>query len=118
MAEKLFITRDSLYVFLSRLHKKMGVRNSREMLNMLNKSQRSAMSSLRFTRRGKDVFLFVKEGLTDKHIGEHMGISVSAVKKHKEIMLLQNECSTMLELIAKYHGTTGESPEVMDIQQN
>ena len=30
-------------------------------------------------------------------------MSVSGVKRHKEKMLLQNNCSTLLELIAKYH---------------
>jgi DNA-binding CsgD family transcriptional regulator len=78
----------------------------------------NAAHTLRLTPRGKEVFLFVKEGLTNKRIAERMGISVSAVKRHKEIMLLQNKCSSMLELIAKYHGTAGESPEVMGLQQN
>jgi DNA-binding CsgD family transcriptional regulator len=52
----------------------------------------NAAHTLRLTPRGKEVFLFVKEVLTNKRIAERMGISVSAVKRHKEIMLLQNEC--------------------------
>lgn len=48
--------------------------------------------------------MLIMEGLTTSRIGERLGISASGVKRHKEKMLLQNHCGTMLELIAKYHG--------------
>jgi hypothetical protein len=34
-------------------------------------------------------------------------MSINGVKRHRETMLLQNNCATMLELIAKYHGMEG-----------
>ena len=63
---------------------------------------------LHFSPRGKEVFLLVREGLTHKQIGERLGMSTNGVKRHKEKMLLQNKCATILELIAKYHGIRGE----------
>jgi DNA-binding CsgD family transcriptional regulator len=39
-----------------------------------------------------------------REIGERMGMSLSGVTRHKEKMLLQNDCNSMTELLLKYHG--------------
>ena len=44
-------------------------------------------------------------GLSIREISKRLGIIYSCVLRHKEKMLLPNECNSMLELIAKYHGT-------------
>ena len=41
-------------------------------------------------------------GITYKQIAERLGISLSGVRRHREKMLWQNECRSMLELVAKY----------------
>lgn len=41
-------------------------------------------------------------GMTYRQIAEHLGISISGVRRHLEKMLWQNECKSMLELITKY----------------
>ena len=64
-----------------------------------------AGSTLRFSPRGKEVFLLLMEGFTHKRIAAHMGMSLSGVKQHRKTMLSQNGCKSILELIAKYHGT-------------
>jgi len=51
--------------------------------------------------------MLIMEGLNIKKISERLGMSISGVKRHREKMLLQNGCTDMLELIAKYHGMQG-----------
>jgi DNA-binding CsgD family transcriptional regulator len=41
-------------------------------------------------------------GVAYRQIAERMGISLSGVRRHCEKMLWQNNCESMLELIAKY----------------
>lgn len=52
--------------------------------------------------------LFMR-GFTYKKIAEHLGISLSGVRRHREKMLWQNECKSMLELIAKYQAGLAET---------
>lgn len=77
--------------------------------------QSQTVPTLRFSPRGKEVFLLLKEGLTHKRIAERLGMSVNGVKRHKEKMLLQNNCKSMLKLIAKYNGTEGEKEEIENV---
>jgi len=86
------------------IRKTLGASSTLEMLHILRTVSENAAPALRFSPRGKEVFMLIKEGLTNKRISERLGMGVSGVKRHKEKMLLQNKCATMLELIAKYHG--------------
>lgn len=79
------------------------MRSSVEMLTALNQSQNKAISPLRLTPRGAEVFALILNGVNDVSIGQRLGISYSAVRRHREKMLLQNSCDTMLELIAKHN---------------
>ena len=64
--------------------------------------------SLRLTPRGKEVFELVMDGLTIAQIAERLDVSYSAILRHREKMLLQNNCHSMPELVAKYRsGHTG-----------
>lgn len=63
---------------------------------------------IKLTPRGKEVFQLILEGLGDKQIGERLGISYSGVRRHKEKMLINNSCESMLELISKYYATRTE----------
>jgi len=98
----MFITTGSLYLYLARIRKKTGARNNREILHLLRKTSELAMSTLRFTPRGRAVFALVMEGMSSKGISERLGMGVNGVKRHKDKMLWQNDCVTMRELIAKY----------------
>jgi DNA-binding CsgD family transcriptional regulator len=62
---------------------------------------------LRFSPRGKEVFAFMLEGLGNTEISERLGMSISGVKRHREKMLLQNDCKSILQLIAKYYRAAG-----------
>jgi DNA-binding CsgD family transcriptional regulator len=103
VTQKLCIGKWTLYKHLYKIRKRLGVNNTPEMLHVLRTRPGNAVPALRFSPRGKEVFLLITEGLTNSQIGGRMGMSVSGVKRHKEKMLLQNNCSTLLELIAKYH---------------
>jgi DNA-binding CsgD family transcriptional regulator len=78
--------------------------NSFETLHLLLKETDSELPMLRFTPRGKDIFALILQGFGQRKIGERMGMSVSGVRRHREKMLLQNDCNSMSELLLKYHG--------------
>ncbi|MDR1112899.1 MAG: hypothetical protein LBL18_03985 [Bacteroidales bacterium] len=82
----------------------MGARNAFETLHLLLKETDSILPMLRFTPRGKEVFALMLRGFGQREIGAWMGMSGSGVKRHKEKMLLQNDCNSMAELLLKYHG--------------
>jgi DNA-binding CsgD family transcriptional regulator len=106
---ELFIARCTLRNHIYNIRKKLGAHSIREIVRLQQVMPIHAMSTLRFSPRGQEVFKLIREGLSNKHIGERLGMGVSGVKRHKEKMLLQNNCATILELIAKYHGTDADS---------
>ncbi len=75
-----------------------------EMLAVLGKKSDVERSPLRLTPRGAEVFALWMQGVSAARIGQQLGISYSAVRRHCEKMLFQNKCDTMLELLAKHHG--------------
>ena len=60
-------------------------------------------NAIKLTPRGATVFGLTLQGVNDKKIADLMGISYSAVRRHKEKMLHSNGCTTMLELVATYY---------------
>jgi DNA-binding CsgD family transcriptional regulator len=100
----LFIGIETIYVHRSNIRKALGARNAFETLHLLLKKTGSAIPMIRFTPRGKEVFALMLQGVGYREIGERMGMSVSGVKRHKEKILLQNDCNSMMELLLKYHG--------------
>jgi DNA-binding CsgD family transcriptional regulator len=93
-----------MYQHVARIRNKLGAHNNREILHLLGKTPVLAMSTLRFTQRGREVFSLIMEGFTSKEISERLGMGVNGVKRHRDKMLWQNGCETMQELIAKYLG--------------
>jgi DNA-binding NarL/FixJ family response regulator len=91
-------------VYRAKIRNALTARNTFEMLHLLLQETGSAMPMLHFSPRGKEVFALMLQGLKQREIGERMGMSVSGVKRHKEKMLLQNNCNSMTELLLKYHG--------------
>ena len=79
---------------------KLKVHSRIEIIRLFHKG--SSGSMLKFTPRGKEVFLNVFEGLTDEQNAERLRVSYSCIRKHREIMLRQNDCESMQELIAMY----------------
>ena len=49
------------------------------------------------------MFFLILEGKTDNFICQQLGISISGVRRHKEKMLICNNCKNILQLIGKYY---------------
>ena len=64
--------------------------------------QEAVFSDMGFTPRGKEVFLLILEGFSNRQIAAQLSITPSGVKRHREKMLLRNGCTSMMELVAKY----------------
>lgn len=85
------------------LRKALGVRNSIEILNAVLGNPDFCPHLLKLTPRGALVFENILNGMSDKQIGERLGMSYSGVRRHKENMLFANKCDTLPDLIAKYY---------------
>ena len=95
----------TVYWHLAAIRKAFGVHSNIELLYHLNEEPEASISTIRLIPRGREVFELAMSGLSIREISKRLGIIYSCVLRHKEKMLLPNECNSMLELIAKYHGT-------------
>lgn len=89
------------------IRKKTGTNNIIELLYFIYKDQDN--NFIKLTSRGKDVFALIITGKTNEEIAKELGISKIGVRRHKEKMLLQNNCNTILELISKYYNIVNNS---------
>ncbi len=99
----LFVGREDIYRHLANIRKKIGAKNTLEILYLLEKKHDTLLANMKLTPRGKKVFLLTLQGYSDKEIGFYLGMSYSGVRRHKEKMLLANDTNNMLELISKYY---------------
>jgi DNA-binding CsgD family transcriptional regulator len=96
---------------LSDLRKIFDVHSTRELVFMLEASFCVDTPAIKLSSRGEDVLRLLMRGFSYKQIGESLGMSISGVRRHREKMLWQNECESVLELIAKYRASHGrEAP--------
>lgn len=86
----------------------MGIHSNIEIMHTLNATQQTVPTGIKLSPRGAEVFTLILQSTSNTHIAEHLGVSYSAVRRHREKMLLDNGCSTMNELIAKYYGQIDE----------
>lgn len=108
IADVLSIDIKTVYRHLANIRKELGVHSSIEILYFTTNDSEFKPHNIRLTSRGKEVFQLILEGLSDKQVGERLGISYSGVRRHKEKMLIANECESMLELISKYYANCTE----------
>lgn len=85
------------------LRKAFGVCNSIEILNAVLGNPDFCPRLLKLSPRGALVFENILKGVSDRQIGEKLGMSYSGVRRHKENMLFANKCDTIHDLIAKYY---------------
>jgi DNA-binding CsgD family transcriptional regulator len=114
---KLFIAKWTVRFHISSIRKKLDGHSIHDVVRLQQIVPVQSVSTLRFSPRGKEVFLLIREGLPHKLVAERLGMSVNGVKRHREKMLLQNKCATMLELIAKYHGMEGINLDADRLQE-
>lgn len=109
IAEKLSISELTVRKHLQNIRNVLQVHNAAAILNAVHRGQVMQSSPLRLTQRGMEVFTLILMGMSMKQIAVELGISFSCVRRHKEKMLLCNQCTTINELIAKHYGHTEEN---------
>jgi DNA-binding CsgD family transcriptional regulator len=109
IAETLHITYGTLRWYLANIRKSYNVHSTRELLLVSGTPVSADMRIVKFSPRGKEVMELFMRGMTYKQIAERLGISLSGVNRHREKMLWQNECGSMLELVARYQAWLAES---------
>jgi DNA-binding CsgD family transcriptional regulator len=115
MPQTLFIARKTVKWHLENLRRDFSVHTTRELLLVFDAVPSSCGQSIRLSPRGKEVFELFMSGVTYRQIAECMGISLSGVRRHIEKMLWQNNCESMLELIARYQAKlAAEQAETME----
>lgn len=94
----------TLYQHLAEIRKRTSHHSSVKILFSYANTpcQHAALADMGLTPRGKEVFLLILEGFSNRQIAAQLSISPSGVKRHREKMLLQNGCTSMMELVAKY----------------
>ena len=88
---------------MANARKRLNAHSSIELLYIINGKINIDCTAIKLSSKGKEIFKFIIQGMSDKHICNNFGISRSAVRRHKEKMLLDNNCKTIIELIAKYY---------------
>lgn len=83
--------------------------STRELLLVDNASAPEAPQSVRLSPRGREVMELFMRGMSYKQIAERLSISRSGVRRYLEKMLWQNECKSMLELMARYRAWLADS---------
>lgn|GEM_PF-6930822 len=84
---------------LANLRGRYGVTSGPELAYLLFPESPEAALSL--TGREREIFHLARSGLSSRQIGLRLGISFSTVRRHRENMLLKNECASMRELVAR-----------------
>jgi DNA-binding CsgD family transcriptional regulator len=84
------------------IRKEFDVHTSRELLLTMDFPVPADPPAVRFSPRGREVMELFMRGRTYREIAQCLGISISGVQRHREKMLQQNDCESMLELIARY----------------
>lgn len=73
------------------------------MLYELFHKDKFTFANFKLTKRGKAVLSLLIKGNTYPKIATILNMTQSGVRKHIEIMLLENNFSTIYELIANYY---------------
>ena len=87
---------------LADIRKICGVHSTRELMLMLDAHALLDAPVIKLSPRGREVMELFMRGCTYRQIAQCLGISLSGVQRHREKMLWQNDCESMLELIARY----------------
>lgn len=103
IASKLNITRFAVYKHCSKIRKKTNTNNRLAMLYVLCNEENYSLEHLKLTKRGKEVFQLHIKGYDYLEITCKLNLSYSTVRTHFNKMVLDNNCTTMRKLIAKYY---------------
>jgi DNA-binding CsgD family transcriptional regulator len=102
IAEALCVSYWTIQWHITNIREAFNVHRTRELLLVCDADEPVSSPTVRFSPRGKEVIDLFMRGHTYRQIAERLGISLSGVRRHQEKMLWQNDCASMLELIARY----------------
>jgi DNA-binding CsgD family transcriptional regulator len=100
--ELIYIARKTVHWHLENLRRDFDVHTTRALLLKFGAAAPPCAQPVRLSPRGREVLELFMSGVVYRQIAERMGISLSGVRRHREKMLWQNNCESMLELIARY----------------
>jgi DNA-binding CsgD family transcriptional regulator len=87
---------------LADMRRSFGVHSTRELVFMPDAYIHTDAPVVKLSPRGREVMEVFMRGCTYRQIAQCMGINLSGVQRHREKILWQNDCESMLELIARY----------------
>lgn len=103
IANHLCISRKTVYRHLEDIRNNLNTHNSITILYNIYGECKCKKQNIKLTPRGFEVFSLIIQGKTDSYISKQLGISYSGVRKHKEKMLEQNDCTSIWQLLGKYY---------------
>ncbi|UQZ91450.1 hypothetical protein C4J81_19110 (plasmid) [Deltaproteobacteria bacterium Smac51] len=105
IAEHLFISPKTVSRHLANLRRRYGVASAPALVSLFYPEPGGR---LKLTPREAAVFELIRSGLGSLHIARELGVSFTTVRRHRENMLLKNECTTIRQLMALF--ISGERP--------
>jgi DNA-binding CsgD family transcriptional regulator len=112
IAGALYVSVRTIYRHFANLRKVFNVHTTREILLAFDAGVTSIRPAVRLTPRGKEVLELYMHGYTYRQIADLLGMSVGGVRRHREKMLLQNDCESVLKLIVMYR-YGGKPPKII-----
>ncbi len=103
IAKQLDIHYRSVEIHIKNIRKILNISKTIEIFEVIFPDGGNAHNIV-LTPKGAGVFHLLRRGETVKEIAKILGVSVSAINRHRENMLFFNECNTILELVSKYYG--------------
>jgi DNA-binding CsgD family transcriptional regulator len=74
----------------------------RELLAKLETNAFADAPEIRMSPRGRDVLSLLAAGASYRQASERLGMGIGGIHRHIERMRWQNDCESLLELIARY----------------
>ncbi len=103
IAKKHYISKSCVNLHLAKIRQILGVRNTLAILHTLYCKGDNSFLHINLTTQDTKVFDYILQGYKEREIGKLLGISLSAVKRHKERMIARNNCLTIKDLIRKFY---------------
>ncbi len=87
---------------MKNIRKRLYVQTSRQILDCIFPAEGN-IENLVLTKREQEVFALIMKGKSLHEIAHDLQLSKSTIKNHKAHMLIMNNCSDMLQLMAKFY---------------
>lgn len=103
---KFGITLSAVNSHLFNIKKRLDLDGKCIQLKCIDTDIDEAISRLKFSSRSTkdfDIFMLILKGMTDLEICERLAMRYSALRRHRERLLIRNHCLNMQELISLFY---------------